>query len=122
MVTPPEETEVLKSFYRNVRPWGFWEPIYRQCRAEDSQFTKNRDFLRDMFNIVIGLVWQTSLVTSPIYFVIQHWKQLWISLAVCALTSFVLKFSWYDKLGPGDMYLSAVSTCSRMKPETPDLA
>ena len=35
LLTRPEEAEILKSFYRNVRPWGFWEPIYRLCRAED---------------------------------------------------------------------------------------
>jgi hypothetical protein len=60
-----------------------------------------------MFNIVIGLVWQTSLVTAPIYLVIQHWKEFVISVIVCAITSVVLKFTWYDKLGPGEMYLTA---------------
>jgi len=107
LATPAESDEVLKSFYRTVRPWGFWGPIYEKCRAENPGFQKNRDFPRDMFNIVVGLVWQTSLVTSPIYLCIQHWKELWISLAVCAVTSLILKFTWYDKLGPGEMYLPA---------------
>ncbi len=105
LVTEPEDAEVLKSFYRTVRPWGFWGPVFQQCRAEDPQFQKNRDFRRDMFNIAVGLVWQTSLVTSPIYLVIQHWKEMWISIAVCVATSLILKFTWYDKLGPGEMYL-----------------
>jgi Na+/proline symporter len=107
LLTAPESDEVLKSFYRTVRPWGFWGPIYEKCRAENPGFQKNRDFPRDMFNIAVGLVWQTSLVTSPIYLCIQHWKELWISLAVCAVTSLILKFTWYDKLGPGEMYLPA---------------
>jgi hypothetical protein len=59
-----------------------------------------------MFNIATGLVWQTSLVTTPIYLVLQHWREMWISLAVCAVTSLILKFTWYDKLGPGEMYLT----------------
>jgi len=105
LATAPESDDVLKSFYRSVRPWGFWNPIYEKCRAEDPGFEKNRDFSRDMFNLCIGLVWQTSLVAAPIYLVIQHWKELWISLAVCLVTSGILKFSWYDKLGPGEMYL-----------------
>jgi Na+/proline symporter len=105
LLTEPEDSEVLKSFYRNVRPWGFWGPIYELCHAQDPTFDKNRDFPRDLFNIAIGLIWQTSLVTSPIYLVIQHWTELWISLTVCAITSLILKFSWYDKLGPGEMYL-----------------
>ena len=103
--TEPEDLKVLKSFYRTVRPWGWWQPVYEACRAEDPRFEKNKDFARDMFNLAIGLVWQTSLVTSPIYLVIQHWKEMWISLAVCAITSLILKLTWYDKLGPGEMYL-----------------
>jgi solute:Na+ symporter, SSS family len=106
LLTKPENDEVLKSFYRNVRPWGFWGPIFRKCRAEDPNFQKNRDFGRDMFNLAVGLVWQTSLVTAPIYLVIQHWTEMWISLAVCAVTSLILKFTWYDRLGPGEMYLT----------------
>jgi len=105
LVTKPEGDEVLKSFYRNVRPWGSWEPVYQKCRAEDPDFQRNQDFSRDMFNIAVGLVWQTSLVTAPIYLVIQHWTELWISLAICGITSLILKFTWYDKLGPGEMYL-----------------
>lgn len=105
LLTAPEDPAVLKSFYRAVRPWGFWQPIFALCRQEDPAFEKNRDFGRDMFNVAVGLVWQTSLVTSPIYLVIQHWRELWISVAVCVITSIILKFTWYDRLGPGEMYL-----------------
>ncbi len=106
LCTKPESDAVLKSFYTNVRPWGFWGPIYRKCRSEDPGFEMNKDFKRDMFNIGVGLVWQTSLVTAPIYLVIQHWKEMWASVLVCATTSIILKFTWYDKLGPGEMYLT----------------
>jgi hypothetical protein len=106
LMTKPESDDILKSFYRNVRPWGFWTPVYEKCRSEDPEFERNRDFPRDMFNIVIGLIWQTSLVTAPIYLVIQHWKELSLSLCVCAATSLILKFTWYDKLGPGEMYMT----------------
>ncbi len=107
LTTAPEKPEILKEFYRTVRPWGFWAPIQALCQAEDSTMQPNRDFVRDMFNIGIGLIWQTSLVTSPIYLVIQHWKEMWTSLGVCVVTSAILKFSWYDKLGPGEMYLTS---------------
>jgi hypothetical protein len=29
-----------------------------------------------------------------------------ISLAACLATSLILKFTWYDRLGPGEMYLT----------------
>jgi solute:Na+ symporter, SSS family len=111
--TKPESNEVLMRFYRTVRPWGFWEPIYQKCRAADPGFQRNQDFRRDLLNLAVGLVWQTSLVTLPIYLVIQHWPQMWLSLAVCAITSLILKFTWYDKLGPGEMYLTGNEPLNR---------
>ena len=107
LLTPAESDEILKSFYRTVRPWGYWKPIYRLCRAEDPGFLPNQDLWRDLFNLAIGLVWQTSLVTAPIYLVIQHWREMWISLGIIAVCSAILKFTWYDWLGPGEMYLTA---------------
>ncbi len=109
LLTPPEPRKVLDSFYRCVRPWGFWRPVYEQCRASDAGFEPNRDFRRDCFNIAVGLAWQTAMVTAPIYLVIQHWKEFTISLAVFGFTSVILKFTWYDRLGPGEMYLSPES-------------
>jgi len=106
LVTAPEGDDVLKSFYRTVRPWGWWQPVFEKCRAEDPAFEKNRDFWRDWFNIGIGLVWQTSMVALPIYLVIQQWGRMWLCLAIFAATSVILKFTWYDPLGPGEMYLA----------------
>ena len=37
LVTPPESMELLEQFYTTVRPWGFWGPVYRQCRGEDTR-------------------------------------------------------------------------------------
>jgi hypothetical protein len=106
LVTAPEKDDVLKCFYRTVRPWGWWQPVYEKCRAEDPAFERNRDFWRDWFNIGLGLVWQTSMVALPIYLVIQQWGRMWLCLAVFTVTSVVLKFTWYDRLGPGEMYLA----------------
>jgi len=106
LLTAPEGDDVLKSFYRTVRPWGFWQPIFQKLRAENPNFQKNRDLGRDMFNVAVGLVWQVSMVTLPIYLVIQQYGRMWLSLAVFAATSLILKFTWYDRLGPGEMYLS----------------
>jgi len=105
LLTAPEGDDVLKSFYRTVRPWGWWGPIYAKCRAENPAFMPNREFRRDAFNIAVGLVWQTSMVALPIYLVIQQYGRMGLSLAVFVATSVILKFTWYDRLGPGEMYL-----------------
>jgi hypothetical protein len=105
LLTSPEKDELLREFYTSIRPWGFWGPIYRQCRAQDPRFQKNQDFYRNWFNILVGLVWQIAFVAMTMYVVIQQYDRLLLCLAVFAVTSVILKFTWYDKLGPGEMYL-----------------
>ncbi|HQU71881.1 MAG TPA: Na+:solute symporter, partial [Calditrichia bacterium] len=34
LATPAEDMAVLKSFYRQVRPWGFWGPVHQAVLAE----------------------------------------------------------------------------------------
>lgn len=98
LLTKPEDEEVLKDFYRRVRPWGLWGPIYRKVLSEDPSFEPNKDFWRDMFNIAVGIVWQVSLVVLPMYFVIREFGRAALTGAVILATSVILKFSWYDRL------------------------
>ena len=98
LLTKPEDNEVLKEFYKRVRPWGFWGPILKMAQAEDPSVQPNRDFFKDMFNVVIGVIWQTALVALPIYVVIHSYQRALISLAIILATSAILKFTWYDHL------------------------
>ena len=98
LLTKPEDDEVLKDFYKRVRPWGFWGPILRKVLAEDPGFKRNTDFMRDMFNVVVGIVWQIALVVLPMYVVIWELKRAAITLAIVLATSAILKFTWYDHL------------------------
>jgi Na+/proline symporter len=95
---PPVNEDVLKKFYKNVRPWGFWKPIHEKVVAEDPTFEKNRQFKRDMFNVVIGIIWQTALVIFPIYIVLQEGIPTLISIGIVILTTIVLKKTWWDNL------------------------
>src|ERR1039457_3777556 len=74
LLTAPDEEAVLKDFYRRVRPWGFWGPIREKVMQEDPSFQPNPDFLRDMFNVVVGIAWQTSLIAFPVYIVIRRYQ------------------------------------------------
>lgn len=95
---PPVEEEVLKKFYKSVKPWGFWKPIHDKVVAEDPNFIKNSGFKSDMFNVIIGIVWQTALVVFPIYLVLMEAVPLVISILIAAITSLILKKTWFDKL------------------------
>ncbi len=98
LLTPPEREAVLLEFYTRTRPWGWWGPIRAAAERNDPHFRPNRDFPRDAFNVIVGIVWQTSMVALPIYVVIQHWQPVLISLATIVITSTILKFTWYDRL------------------------
>jgi len=98
LLTKPEDDEVLKDFYRRVRPWGLWGPVLKKVLAEDPGFQRNRDFPRDVLNIAVGIVWQVALVILPLYVVIWEFQRAAIALAVILVTSLILKFTWYDHL------------------------
>ena len=98
LATPPDNKDVLQSFYRQVRPWGFWRPIREAIAAQDPDFAHNTAFKRDMFNIVLGIVTQTTLVALPMYVVIKAFDGVAACLAIIAVCGAVLKRTWYDKL------------------------
>ncbi|WP_225035119.1 sodium:solute symporter family protein [Winogradskyella sp. SM1960] len=95
---PPTEAKVLKDFYKNVRPWGFWKPIHDQLAAENPNFKKNTDFGRDMFNVAIGIISQTALVILPMYLIFRQETPIYISLVVLVICSILLKKFWWNNL------------------------
>ncbi len=97
-LTKPTDEKTLMSFYRTVRPWGFWKPVYEKVKAVDPSFERNRNFGRDMVNVVVGTIWQTALVIIPFYIVLMKKGPFFITLAIILVTSWFLKKNWLDKL------------------------
>jgi Na+/proline symporter len=98
LLTKPESDETLKKFYKTVRPWGFWKPVHKMVVQDDPSFEGNKDFKRDMFNVLVGIVWQTSLVAFPVFLVLREWKSFFVAIGIVAVTSLILKFTWWNKL------------------------
>jgi len=94
----PEDEAILKRFYRQVNPWGWWGPIRAKVIAEDPNFVPNRNAARDLTNVAVGIVWQLCLVTLPIYLVLKDWTWFGGILGLLVATSVFMKFNWYDKL------------------------
>ena len=97
-LSDPTDMQTLKSFYKSVRPWGWWQPVYQELIKEDESIKKNSDFWNDMLNCAIGIVWQSSMIVLPIYFVIRDYPKTIIALTVFIITSIILKFTWLDKI------------------------
>jgi SSS family solute:Na+ symporter len=95
---PPTDNAVLISFYRNVRPWGWWGPIHSQVVHEDPGFVGNRNFRRNAFNIVLGITAQLCLTLLPMYVVLGLKLPLLINTLLLLLIILILKKTWWDRL------------------------
>jgi len=95
---PPTDEETLKSFYKNVKPWGFWKPIHEKVVAEDPSFEGNKNLGRDIFNVVLGTIAQTALVIFPIYIVLKKVVPMGIALAIITVCFIIMKKTWWDTL------------------------
>jgi hypothetical protein len=68
----------------------------------DSAFRPNKNIGLDAFNVIVGIVWQMSMIIMPIYLVLKEkgmfgmWAATWLA---CSVT---LAFTWYKKLPAED--------------------
>jgi Na+/proline symporter len=97
-LAPPTDMDVLKNFYRQVKPWGFWGPVHDLVVAEDPAFQPNRRFRLDMFNVVLGIIGQSCLTILPMYFVLWMKLPLLITILILGIIVLILKKTWWNKL------------------------
>ncbi len=118
LATPPDDEEVLKQFYLKTRPWGFWGPIHAKLAQEHPGLERNTGFMRDATNVLVGVLWQTALVATGIFLVLQEFTAFAAAMTTVLVTSAVLKFNWFDKLEdyPADL---AVTTAGRPADDPP---
>jgi len=92
------EQGVLIAFYKNVRPWGFWEPIKQAVLKENPSFQANKNFRLNMFNVVIGTIAQCCLTILPMYLVLSQKIPLVYTVAILVVAIIILKKTWWNKL------------------------
>ncbi len=98
LLTAPDDEATLKRFYASVRPWGFWQPVLEKVIKDNPAFVKNTNAARDLTNVAIGMVWQTSLRLIPVFLIVFRLTSMWIAVVLVIVTSILLKKNWYDKL------------------------
>ncbi len=99
LLTKPVKPSILTTFYRSVRPFGFWRPVREAAGVSASEPTAGSESLRvTALNVVLGMVAITGLYLFPMYLV-GHWyakSALWLGLALAAIVT--LRFTWYNSL------------------------
>ena len=98
LLTPAESEATLTTFYRQTYPWGFWRPVVDKIKVDRPEYTGNPHLKRDTANILIGILWQMTLVVMPIYLVCGMYRHFFIGLVICTITTYLLKINWYDRL------------------------
>lgn len=96
--SPATDMEVLKSFYRNVRPWGFWRPVHEMVVKEDPAFVANKNFALDMGNVAIGIIAQLCLTIFPMYLIMGMYGPLAVTVAILVVIAVILKRTWWNRL------------------------
>jgi len=90
---------ILVSFYRSVRPFGFWGPIARKAGLSPQQLADPAESpLLAAVNVVLAGTVILGLYLSPMY-LIGHWHtraMAWFAMA--AVAAVVLYFTWYRNL------------------------
>ncbi|OUJ70394.1 sodium:solute symporter family protein [Hymenobacter crusticola] len=97
-LAPPTEAAVLHRFYTTVRPWGFWGPVLAQVQAQHPTFQPNRNFRRNAFNVVLGIIAQLCLTILPMYLILGQHLPLAIVVVLLLVVGFILKKSWWNRL------------------------
>jgi len=95
---PPTNKETLITFYKNVRPWGFWKPIHDEILATEPNLEKNKNFKINLFNVVLGIAGQILLTLLPMYFILSKWNALGIVLFLLAIIVFIMRKTWWQRL------------------------
>ena len=97
--TAPTDSRLLATFYRTVRPFGFWAPVRREAGLSDTEQNDPAESpALALLNTLLGAVAILAVYVCPMYLV-GHWHvhaAAWAGVAAVALVA--LYFTWYRTL------------------------
>ncbi|MDC0936894.1 hypothetical protein OAS39_11460 [Pirellulales bacterium] len=101
LASPATDMEVLKDFYRRVRPPGVWGPVAKALREEGVPM-KAEPFVWDAVSALITAVGLQALFLASTYAVTHQWNALCGSALVVGVSAAILYFTWYRRLPSAD--------------------
>jgi len=97
LVTQPTPKKILVDFYKNTRPFGFWNPIRKRFSSTFLNDVKQEN-RRDIFSIFMAVPWQICLFLTWMMLVMKRWDNFIVLLIVTIILSVILYFSWFRHL------------------------
>lgn len=101
LMTKPVNESILVKFYRTVRPFGLWKPVFKKANLSKKELSvKSEKPVFMILNTLLGMVTVTGLYLFPMYLVAhRHTLSFMLLGSACAAMS-VLYLTWYKNL-PG---------------------
>jgi hypothetical protein len=97
LLTPAADDEVLRRFYRQIRPFGLWRRFAQELDKTASVSIRSENRL-GLFNMLVALAWQLCMFITVIAAVWHNWQAMYPALTAFAVLSVLLYLFWYRNL------------------------
>jgi hypothetical protein len=97
LLTPAPDEEVLRRFYRQIRPFGLWSRFAAELDRTESDSIRSENRL-GLLNMLVALAWQLCMFITVIAAVWHNWQAMYPALMAFLVLSVMLYFFWYRNL------------------------
>lgn len=97
LLTAPTPMNVLKTFYRETRPFGWWGPLRKEFQGAE-RIEIDRENRRDIVTVPFALVWQVTLFLLPMQLVIKSYTSFFCTLPLFLIGLTGMYFFWWKPL------------------------
>jgi len=98
-VTPPTRRDVLETFYKKTRPFGFWGP-FKNLIPQSEWPALRREHRNDLLAVPFAILWMTTMFLLPMQIVVQQFRAFGITLVLFVVSVAGLYIFWYKNLPP----------------------
>jgi Na+/proline symporter len=95
--TAPTPSGVLRTFYEETKPFGFWDPVRERIEGIDLDAIRAEN-RRDILAILLAVPWQLTLFLTTMMVVTKQWMTVATLAGILAVLSVGLYVAWYRHL------------------------
>ena len=97
LLTAPTPHEVLKNFYRTIRPFGLWGPLRGEFQGAERRAI-DRENLMDIVTLPFALIWLVTMLLLPMQLVIKAYEAFFWTLPLFLVGVAGMYFFWWKPL------------------------
>lgn len=99
LLTSPTEENIVRNFYQQTRPFGFWKK-YKETLAADVRLKMEKEHKNDLRAVPFTLGWQITMFFIPMQLMIQSYHDLFVTLGIFIFSVLGMYWFWYRNLPP----------------------